>query len=1163
MPAVIQSTLYESPGGPVVPASTQANSRDDLRLGYQVVLTSVHAASTYSWTLAFASDSPGSTVPGTPFDGTQSGSALLAPEGSTSQDAKFNVDYEGTYLIRLTVDAGLVTEDTQFIRARVLTLFGAIKLVAAGERRDELGVIPVDATPEGWANDQNANMQRISLLIRRYSTSGRVLFVDANRGRDSAAAQDDYDNVIGIPGPDAARREETGIKLRAMAHGDFSSINDAIAYAAAAATRGEPAPSKTNPYFIRIRPGFYNEDLNLTSFVHLVGEWAAGDPRAGSAFTLGPQVKPVVIRTLNTGGVGTHIYNPQQPGTTDECFLFNLHLENTANTTNPVVYQQGGLLLLEGCVVLQQGDDAAQGAALHCETANPAYAPQLWVVRSNVTTEATTADRYALYLDAPASVLMLVNANVGATNCIAVGLNSTLYEFSAATVSQDSIVAGTVPIQGYPSQLTISHSAVVAAVMGTPALDITPPGGIGAKPGDVAVSIDHCSLTGTIQFLTANAVGATALNTSSVTNLGVTAPGIDLPDAPGDLPNVMQPYTRADTLWYMQGYSDPREGVGAPPTIPVLNQVPEEDVQRILDILWQGTFPVTGSPFFDLNAAYNGLATISPFTPGVGLGRNIDALGGAVQIQGATYPTGLESHLKYGGLQVEGVIDIGGFINGLITDTVADVGGSEIHLNPNMSGSGPFLGLGRASWPNGVVAPDRGFAGAAIVAGGAQLQAGTSAYHLHLRTADLRAPNTGKTGNVYMVAGGIGDLAGVDAAGEVHIVGGSHANPAGTVGNIWLVPGNTDTPSAGATWFVGAPDPVSGALRASLTPVGVYVGGQAGTVYFGTPTGIEALTFTGLEANIAAVVASIAAQAKHIRAVDVVGVLVLYSEYGPAGDIIYLGDDVAGALNTALGDYILGNGAVFSPGAYGDKVAVDVPSDGRLRLTGDLEVTGTIFGGGSLGSHVAVAFGMSPYAVGVGEGSFSCDATLGNVSIVLPSAAASEGRYLWVRHADGLNYVVLTPQGGDTVGGLALQYIRGGSDGVAGVYAGTVKVLFSDGGTDWKVWNIFQPPAAQVYTLTASWSFSQVDDYWKVIPCQLSAGVDIDITLTAPFPMGWTLTFKDESGLANAIPAPGGQKIHIVDSGGATFDGAASLDITVAYAAVTIYRNATGNWSII
>ena len=302
MPAVIESTLWTAPppGGSVIAGSTDFNSRDDLQLGYHVALRSFHTAVTYSWTLSFASDSPGTTVPGTPFDGTPSTAALLPPTGSTSSSASFNVDYEGTYLIRLTVDAGLPSEDTQFIRCRVLTMFGALKLIAAGERRDEKGVIPVDTTPEGWANDQNANMQRIAILLRRSARSGRVLYVDSNRGRAVSNDQDDYDNLISIPGPEQSRREETGIKIRAMAHGDFSSINEAIAYALAAASRGEPAPSLTQPYFIRVNPGLYEEDLNLASHVHLMGTGAPTTPVYSPSGTIEPsKIGLPIIRTVH------------------------------------------------------------------------------------------------------------------------------------------------------------------------------------------------------------------------------------------------------------------------------------------------------------------------------------------------------------------------------------------------------------------------------------------------------------------------------------------------------------------------------------------------------------------------------------------------------------------------------------------------------------------------------------------------------------------------------------------------------------------------------------------------------------------------------------------------------------------------------------------------
>ena len=1047
MPAVIQSTLYVTPGGAVVPGSTQLNSRDDLRMGYQVVLHSVNVATTYSWTLAFASDSPGSTVPGTPFDGTASSAALLAPEGSTSQDAKFNVDFEGTYLIRLVVDAGLPTEDTQFIRCRALTMFGALKLVAAGERRDQLGVIPVDASPEGWANDQNANLQRIAILLRRLSTSGRVVFVDANRGRDNAATQNDYDNLVDIPGPDSARLEETGIKLRAMSHGDFSSINEAITYASAAAARGEPAPSKTNPYYVVIRPGLYLEDLNLTSFVHLIGEGTAEDNE--SLWTGGPKQRPVVVRTVNAGGVGTHRYNPQALGSAVEVFLHNLTLENTAATSNPVLDHQGGALVLTQSVVHQKGNDALQGEAVRCVVANPLWAPSLWVKSSFIRQDAAAIDRVALRVDATGSTTVIASSVVQAPSSFAMLANESLYSSCSVDVRDGSIIDGAHGYDGYAETQTFHHSEIRAT--GAPAFPAVNIYGAGPKAGNVTLNMRHCHTLGAIWFASANALGTSTYNVSGLTQSGVTGPtGVIFLDAPGDVPDVLIPEMRADTLRYVRAYENP--SVPGAATIPLANQVAVEDVQRILDILWLGTFPVSGSPFYSLESAYNGLTSVVPFTPGVGLGRNINALGGAVQIQGATFPTGVESHLKYGGLQVEGVIDIGGFINGGGVEPLFEVGGSEIHLNPNQAGGGPFVGLGRATWPNGVTQPDRGFAGGLIVAGGAQAPAGVLPYHLHLRSTNLRTPSTGKTGNVYVVAGAIGDAAGAGDAGEVHLIGGSHFNAAGTPGNLWLVPGNNPTPSAGAVWFIGAPDAGSGALRCSLTPAGVYVGGVAGTIVFSTPAGLEVITLTGLEINAALAAAAINAQARGIQAADVIGRVVLSGEFGPAGDILYLGDTMAGALNTALGDYILANGAVFVPGAYGDAISVDVPQNGRLRVNGDLEVTGTIIG------------------------------------------------------ASGLS--------------------------------------------------VYQDTAAALYNVALGSGI-------EILGVSLVAGVDTAVVLAAAEPTGRTITIKDESGTANAIAAPAGQKISISDAGAATFDGATPLDITSGYGAVTLYKNVSGNWSII
>ena len=284
MPASIRITLHQSPGGPVVGPILVDQSRDDLRKGYQVVLESVNVHTTYSWAISFKPESP---------DRTDSSAALLPPEGATSSVAKFNVDYEGAYLIRLVADAGLPTEDTKYLRLRFVTRFGNIKLVAAGERRDENGVIPMDATPEGWTNAQNQNLQLLLAQVRRHATSGRVLWVDANRGRNSANNVNDPANTYQVPGSDPAdTADET--TFTAEAHGDFATVNEAIAYALGAAGRGEPAPSLTDPYFIRIKPGLYVEDVNFHPHIHLVG-----DDWSQQARNTPNGVMPVILRTAN------------------------------------------------------------------------------------------------------------------------------------------------------------------------------------------------------------------------------------------------------------------------------------------------------------------------------------------------------------------------------------------------------------------------------------------------------------------------------------------------------------------------------------------------------------------------------------------------------------------------------------------------------------------------------------------------------------------------------------------------------------------------------------------------------------------------------------------------------------------------------------------------
>lgn len=125
-------------------------SRDDLISGDVVTVTSIDGASTYNWTLVYVPEGSLATF---------SGSATAMSPGS------FTVDLVGPYLVRLVVDAGLGTEDVQYVRLRALTTKLGLCLVAAGERRDGTGIIPVDVDPTGWADEQNKNLQLLEDAI--------------------------------------------------------------------------------------------------------------------------------------------------------------------------------------------------------------------------------------------------------------------------------------------------------------------------------------------------------------------------------------------------------------------------------------------------------------------------------------------------------------------------------------------------------------------------------------------------------------------------------------------------------------------------------------------------------------------------------------------------------------------------------------------------------------------------------------------------------------------------------------------------------------------------------------------------------------------------------------------------------------------------------------
>ena len=157
-------------------------SRNDLVVGDVVTVTAIDPATTYAWSLVFVPD--GST-------------AAFSGSSSAVSPGTFTVDIDGPYLVRLVTNAGTGTESTQYVRLRALTAAG-LRLVAAGERRDGTGIIPVDASPEGWANDQNYNLQLLESLVTTHTERVRVDFTFATPSPISVAPLNAGDALVRI-----------------------------------------------------------------------------------------------------------------------------------------------------------------------------------------------------------------------------------------------------------------------------------------------------------------------------------------------------------------------------------------------------------------------------------------------------------------------------------------------------------------------------------------------------------------------------------------------------------------------------------------------------------------------------------------------------------------------------------------------------------------------------------------------------------------------------------------------------------------------------------------------------------------------------------------------------------------------------------------------------
>lgn len=440
MPAIIRSRRNGIT--PVIGAS-----RNDLRSGDVVTVNSVGTHTTYSWSIAYKP--PGSTA-------AFSGSAANPSPGS------FTVDEEGPYLVRLIVDLGLPTESEQFVRLRYLTVFGDLRLVSAGEQYGGTVNIPVDIAFTGWADEQNYNLTTILGFVARVSSSGRLLYVDANASTEG--------------------------------HGDYATIQAALDAAAGTA-------SPTTPWVVAVRPGTYTEDLTLRPNVHVVAWPGSGSPFANTA--------PVLVRGVHTLSL---------PNVADTTVLSGLTALVHVGTTSPGLDKSGvGTLVVSDCLVAVGASTPTQGPAIQL-TSGPmsAYRSSLQVAPANPVTVfaleqlAGRATLYDCELQAPSGILVPATAPTNTETDV-------WYTRITATGG-----VGSSAIRTDASSTSVRYS-VLSASPG-PAIFVHP--GAGAYAGSMSLDVHWSSVSGTVSFDATGIAGAATLNTGAVSHGGFVFPGV-------------------------------------------------------------------------------------------------------------------------------------------------------------------------------------------------------------------------------------------------------------------------------------------------------------------------------------------------------------------------------------------------------------------------------------------------------------------------------------------------------------------------------------------------------------------------------------------------------------------------------------------------------------
>ena len=155
-------------------SGTGGVSNDNLPLDAVVTLTSVDTAlHSYTWAIVSQPEGPLDAIVG------------------SGQVVTFTPRKEGSYLVKLTVDFGYPSEDSQ-------QLIAAVRELETGDRIPAIGETTENSVNDGWANPVDAVLQRVT----RFTDAGVLPGVAAESLAvgDVVYASDTYTLATGLPG---------------------------------------------------------------------------------------------------------------------------------------------------------------------------------------------------------------------------------------------------------------------------------------------------------------------------------------------------------------------------------------------------------------------------------------------------------------------------------------------------------------------------------------------------------------------------------------------------------------------------------------------------------------------------------------------------------------------------------------------------------------------------------------------------------------------------------------------------------------------------------------------------------------------------------------------------------------------------------------------------